>query len=171
MERSWVEAVAEAAQQKSMLIGREENLNIEKYVGTIEANNKKKEVFLCMQWRVQIRYGLHNSPEQSRAQHRKLGKSMKIKTVSAEEVIQKLKSMKIPKSTRLEDREMAKFRKQPLRRNSRLNSSFNRNKNQKMLVLLSTSRRSKRRIYRLSWELMDCRVLFQAKSKTLIKIC
>jgi hypothetical protein len=32
-----------------MLIGREENLNIEKYVGTIEANNKKKEVFLCMQ--------------------------------------------------------------------------------------------------------------------------
>ena len=38
-----------------------------------------------------------------------------------------------------------------------------------MLLLLSTSRRDKRRIYRLSWELMDCRVLFQARSKNVDK--
>lgn len=95
-----------------MLIGREENLNIEKYVGTIEANkkSKKKEVFFCdvcnEGFKCDMAYITHlNSPKHNR----KLGMSMKVKAVSAEEVVQKLKSMKNPKSTRPEDREMAKF--------------------------------------------------------------
>jgi hypothetical protein len=102
---------AEGNGQKSMLVGREEDLNIEKYVGRIEKNkkSKKKEVFYCEVckegFKCDLAYITHlNSPHHNR----KLGMSMKVKAVSTETVIEKLKSMRTGKPS-IEDREMARF--------------------------------------------------------------
>ena len=80
-----------------MLIGREEGIDIEKYVGRIEKNKKtkKKEVFYCEVCKegftVDIAYITHlNSPQHNS----KLGMSMKVKASSTEDVKAYLEDMR-----------------------------------------------------------------------------
>lgn len=87
----------DVGRNKSMLVGREESLNIEKYTGRIEKNKKQKtrEVFYCEVckegFKCDMAYITHlNSPHHNS----KLGMSMKVKAVSAEEVRAKLQALR-----------------------------------------------------------------------------
>jgi hypothetical protein len=84
-----------------MLIGRETDINIDKYVGRIENNkkSKKKEVFYCEVCKegftVDLAYITHlNSPQHNR----KLGMSMKVRAVGPDEVKDKLKALRDAKN-------------------------------------------------------------------------
>lgn len=90
-------SLLEVGRHKSMLIGREEGLNIEKYTGRIEKNKKQKnrEVFYCEVckegFKCDIAYITHlNSP----AHNSKLGMSMKVRAVTPQEVKAKLQALK-----------------------------------------------------------------------------
>lgn len=79
-----------------MLIGRQEGLGIEKYIGKIDTNKKKKatEVFYCdicsEGFKCDMAYITHiNSP----AHNRKLGMSMKVKSVSLQTVSSKISQL------------------------------------------------------------------------------
>ena len=80
-----------------MLLGRQENLNIEKYMGRVEKNkkNRLKEVFYCEVckegFKCDMAYITHlNSPQHNR----KLGMSMKVKASSLQDVQAKLMALK-----------------------------------------------------------------------------
>ena len=78
------EAKEDAPRNKSMLVGRQEGIDIEKYVGRVDKKkSKKKEVFFCQVcnegFTVDMALITHlNSPQHNR----KLGMSMKVKAVS-----------------------------------------------------------------------------------------
>lgn len=87
----------EVGRNKALLVGREENLNIEKYTGRIEKNKRSKtrEVFYCEVckegFKCDLAYITHlNSP----AHNRKLGMNMKVRAVSPQEVKDKLRALK-----------------------------------------------------------------------------